>query len=484
MAEAPPIVWFRLDLRVADNPALAAACERGGPVIPVYIHSPDEERPWEPGAASRWWLHQSLSALGTQLERLGAKLVIRRGPTLETLLDLIEESGARGVLWNRRYEPAVIRRDTQIKSSLEGRGIDAHSFNGSLLIEPWEVQTKQGAPYQVFTPYWRSCLARGFSAEHLSAPKRFVVPRKQVNSLLLDELELEPKIDWAAGMRAAWAPGEDGATKRLEAFLETAVDNYSEGRNLPAEPGSSRISPHLHFGEISVRTVWHRLAEIAKHRRADSKLKSIDTFRAELGWREFAHHLLYHFPETTDRPLRRAFENLPWEKNDAHLRAWQRGRTGFPIVDAGMRELWTTGWMHNRVRMIVASFLTKDLLIPWLEGAKWFWDTLVDADLASNTLGWQWTAGCGADAAPYFRVFNPTSQGLKFDPDGEYVRKWIPEIAALDDESIHDPWNVAPLLQKDVGIDLKQDYVRPLVDHANARQKALALYQEYVAGRK
>lgn len=484
MPEAPTIVWFRLDLRLADNPALTGAVERGGPVVPVFIDAPEEEKPWVPGAASRWWLHQSLESLSKDLERLGAKLILRRGPTLAALRTLVKETGARAVVWNRRYEPTIISRDTEIKSKLEQDGVSVQSFNGALLAEPWEIRTRQDAPYQVFTPYWKACLARNLPAEPLAPPPRLLAFGAPLSSLPVDDLELEPEIDWASGMRETWQPGEKGATKNLDQFLKFAIEGYADARNRPAEQGTSRLSPHLHFGEVSVRTIWRALAEHAKSIRAATKRKSIDVFRAELGWREFAHHLLYHFPETTDRPLRAAFEDFPHEKNASHFAAWKRGKTGFPIVDAGMRELWTTGWMHNRVRMIVASFLTKDLLMPWQIGAKWFWDTLVDADLANNTLGWQWTAGCGADAAPFFRIFNPVSQGRKFDPEGDYVRRWVPELASLDGESIHDPWKVSEPLLNQRNVDLQRNYFHPVVDHAVARKQALEMYQAHVARKR
>jgi deoxyribodipyrimidine photo-lyase len=443
---ATTIVWFRNDLRLDDNPALAAAAARGA-VVPVFIWAPEEEAPWEPGAASRWWLHQSLEKLRVALGKAGAPLVIRRGPSLEALRKLAKESSATHVAWNRRYEPAVIARDTAIKKALVADGLAAESFNGSLLFEPMHVATKEGKPYQVFTPFWRALLARDEPAEPVAAPKKLRAVERELKSLAIDSLGLLPKIDWSTTMRKTWTPGEAGAAVRSDRFLERAISKYGTERDRPDHDGTSSLSPHLHFGEISPRRLWHAVRGAVGGRPAAKITGSPEVYLRELGWREFANHLLYHFPHTTDAPLRADYARFPWAKDPVGLRAWQRGRTGFPIVDAGMRQLWATGWMHNRVRMIVASFLVKDLRITWLEGAKWFWDTLVDADLAANTLGWQWAAGCGADAAPYFRIFNPTSQAEKFDPDGAYVGKWVDVTA--------------------------KEYPEPIVDHAEARKLAL-----------
>ena len=370
MKAPPSIVWLRLDLRLADNPALQAAIQRGGAVLPVFIHAPEEETPWSPGGASLWWLHHSLKSLDASLRKLGSQLIIRRGPTLETIHTLVKETGAAAVFWNRRYEPAVIVRDTKVKDSLREAGIEAESFNAALLHEPWTIQNKSGKPFQVFTPFWKHCLAKSDPAEPLVAPRSLSTPTKWPKSLPLESLEFEPKIKWADGLRAAWQPGEAGAHEQLKAFLKAAFATYSADRNRPDLAGTSRLSPHLHFGEISPRQVWHGL-----RRRSVGDWRS-SQFLAEIGWREFAHHLLYHFPHTPTEPLRVDFKNFPWRKDALFLKAWQKGQTGYPIVDAGMRELWTTGWMHNRVRMIVASFLVKDLLLSWKEGARWFWDTL------------------------------------------------------------------------------------------------------------
>ena len=392
------------------------------------------------------------------------------------LLALVEETGAGAVCFHRRYGPDDRRDQEALIDALESRGVEARGFNGSLLFEPWEIEKKGGGPFQVFTPFWKACLAREEPAEPAPAPRTLRAPKKWPRSEALRSFGLEPRIDWAAGLREAWTPGESGARKQLERFVNGPLADYQEGRNRPDRPGSSHLSPHLHFGEVSPRRVWHA----AKKRRARTRSasKSVDTFLSEIGWREFAHHLLWHFPDTVDKPLRPEFGKFPWRRDRRMLEAWQRGRTGYPIVDAGMRELWNTGWMHNRVRMVVASFLVKDLLIPWQEGARWFWDTLVDADLANNTMGWQWTAGCGADAAPYFRVFNPVLQGERYDPDGDYVRRWVPELGKLPPRWIHRPWETPDSVLADAGVRLGKDYPRPVVEHDVARDRALAAYDK------
>jgi len=472
----PSLLWLRLDLRLADNPALHAAIRHGGAVIPVFLHSPEEEQPWAPGGASNWWLHQSLLALEKNLRACGSRLVFRRGPALASLRQLVRETGATGVFWNRRYEPAVRARDAIIQEALRDAGIKTESYNAALLHEPWGIKNKSGRPFQVFTPFWKHCSTLDDPPEPLRSPERIPAPKTWPASLALAELELDPKINWAAGLRTAWAPGETGAQASLQAFLARKFDDYPEQRNRPDQAGTSRLSPHLHFGELGPRQIWHGLkSAAAKHGLPPAQWRG-SPFLAEVGWREFAHHLLFHFPHTTDEPLRREFAGFPWRADTKRLHAWQQGRTGYPIVDAGMRELWATGWMHNRVRMIAASFLVKDLLQPWSDGARWFWDTLVDADLAQNSLGWQWTAGCGADAAPYFRVFNPTTQGEKFDPEGTYVRRWCPELASLSADWIHQPHAAPPEVLRAAKIVLGREYPQPLVNHADARETALAAF--------
>ncbi|HEX3797788.1 MAG TPA: deoxyribodipyrimidine photo-lyase [Verrucomicrobiae bacterium] len=482
MSPAPIILWFRIDLRLADNPALCAALSTGAPVIPVFIFSPEEEAPWQPGAASRWWLHQLLLELQTNLERAGAKLIIRRGPTLAALRELIEQTGVRTIFWNRRYEPAIISRDKKIHDALASTGIKVESFSAALLHEPGTVLNQSGKPFQVFTPFWRHCLKLSDPATPLPAPKTIHAPKKWPATLTLNALELEPKIPWAKGFRNEWTPGETGAQSQLQKFLHDAFPDYSTARNRPDRRGTSRLSPHLHFGEISPRQVWHAIRRDAEKKSLAVSAWRESQFLTELGWREFAHQLLIHFPQAPTKPLRPNFAKFPWRVDAEFLQAWQRGKTGYPIVDAGMRELWATGWMHNRVRMIAGSFLVKDLLLSWQEGANWFWDTLVDADLAQNTLGWQWIAGCGADAAPYFRIFNPITQGEKFDPQGDYVRRWCPELTRLPGKWLHQPWRAPAKILSQAGVELGRDYPEPIVSHAIAREVALAAFAKIKNG--
>jgi deoxyribodipyrimidine photo-lyase len=465
-----------LDLRLTDHPALTAAVARGGPVIPVFLWTPEEEGAWAPGGASRWWLHHSLAALSSQLQSAGSRLILRRGPALEALRGLAQDTGATSVFWSRRYEPESLVRDARIKSELRSAGIEAISSNSALLFEPWTIQNKSGRPFQVFTPYWKHCQALAEPSPPLRSPAHIPAPRSWPATEPLEALELLPQVPWADGLRGAWEPGSAGGEALLQRFLNEALRGYDVGRDRPDLAGTSRLSPHMHFGEISPRQVWWAVRTALAGAGAPGDAWRSSRFLAEIGWREFAHHLLYHFPTTPTSPLRSDFARFPWRSEPGWLRAWQKGRTGFPIVDAGMRQLWRTGWMHNRVRMIVASFLVKDLLISWQEGARWFWDTLVDADLAQNTLGWQWTAGCGADAAPYFRVFNPTSQGERFDPEGDYVRRWVPELARLPATWIHRPHAAPPAILGAAGVRLGTDYPEPIVSHAIARNVALEAF--------
>ena len=467
------LVWFRSDLRVEDNPALAAAAA-GGSVVPVFIHAPAEDGAWAPGAASRWWLHHSLTALADDLRRAGSRLIVRTAAESgHELHALAEECGARRVVWNRRYEPAALARERSVQATLRAAGLAAESFNASLLHEPWAVANKSGGPFQVFTPFWRHCLALPEPAAPLPAPAALAPPPRWPASRTIAELELLPERDWAGGLHAAWQPGSRGARLRLGQFLQDAFGAYREMRNRPDLAGTSRLSPHLHFGEIGPRQIWHGVREFTRAAGFEAGWRE-SQYLAEIGWRDFAHHLLVHFPATPLEPLRAQFARFPWRDDPGALTAWQRGRTGYPIVDAGMRELWRTGWMHNRVRMVAASFLIKDLLLPWSAGAAWFWDTLVDADLAANTLGWQWVAGCGADAAPYFRIFNPSGQGIKFDPDGAYVRRFVPELARMPAAWIHEPWRAPAPVLREAGVELGRNYPRPIVDHGLARTRALA----------
>lgn len=468
------IVWFRSDLRLSDNLALWNACKKAQFVIPVYIYSPQEEGAWPPGAASRWWLHYSLEALRESLKEQGVELILRKGPVLENLLDIARQSGARSISWNKRFEPAARQLEASLEKALQSAGIVTSAFNSTTLIEPDEIFTDTGQAYKIFTPFFKA-LSQFEVPVPAFRPGLRPCKEKTIEGCSLDELELLPRVDWADGLRQAWRPGEAGAWAQVERFQSSALNYYASGRDRPDKELVSRLSPHLHFGEISLRVLWSQINQLMA---ADARLySSASVYLRELAWREFANYLLFHFPETELQSLRSEFAHFPWQTKERLLKLWQKGRTGYPIVDAGMRELWHTGWMHNRVRMIVASFLVKDLLMPWQEGARWFWDTLVDADLANNTLGWQWTAGCGADAAPYFRIFNPTLQGEKFDPEGNYVRKWVPELGRLPKHLIHKPWEASLLELSDCEVELGRNYPYPVIEHPTARRRALAAFE-------
>lgn len=471
----PVILWFRHDLRLADNPALIHAVGTGRPVVPVFILDPSDET----GAASLWWLDKSLRALDASLRALGSHLILRRGDTLAELQRLIAESGAGSVFLNRRFEPEAFARDADMARALEAGGVACKGWNGTLLARPGSVLNGSGLPYKVFTPFHRALLATAVAPHPTAAPERLTTP----SGLPSDDINtwaLHPaRPDWSGGFD--WTPGEAGAEVALAAFVSRGLKTYGVGRDIPAEPATSRLSPHLHFGEISP---WRAIGA-ARAAAADGHAPAaeVDKFVAEIGWREFSAHLLHAFPQITDTAFRPEYDAMPWRDDPAGLAAWQRGRTGYPVVDAGMRELWTTGFMHNRVRMIVASFLVKHLLIDWRAGEAWFRDTLVDADLASNVQNWQWVAGSGADAAPYFRIFNPVTQGQKFDADGRYVRRWVPELRKLPDRWLHAPWT-APFGVLDLaGVRLGRDYPRPLVDHAAARERALEALKTVVGSR-
>jgi deoxyribodipyrimidine photo-lyase len=480
----PTILWFRQDLRLQDNPALHAALARGGAVVPVYILDDAGEGAWAMGGASRWWLHHSLASLDASLRELGSRLVVARGESATVLRDLVTATGAGALFWNRRYEPAIIARDKAIKAEFSASQLDVRSFNSALLHEPHTIANKSGGPFQVFTPFWRHCLALPESEPVKFAAATIPAPASWPRSLELDELALLPRIAWDSEFYSTWAPGEAGAVKRLKQFAVRAMEEYADTRNFPDRDGTSMLSPWLHFGEISPRQVWSAVKAQAKGSGVFPPSNGARVFLSEVGWREFAHHLLFHFPHTPESPLRADFNRFPWadDPGGKNLRAWQRGQTGYPIVDAGMRQLWHTGWMHNRVRMVVASFLVKHLRLSWTHGAAWFWDTLVDADLASNTLGWQWSAGCGADAAPYFRVFAPVLQGAKFDGAGDYVRRWVPELARMPAENIHAPWEAPLHVLAEAGVTLGKNYPQPIVDHATARAAALAAFKELRGG--
>jgi len=465
---ARAIWWVRRDMRLDDNGALLKAAKAEA-MLAVYVHAQSEEGAWPLGGAQKWWLARSLAALDASLKAAGSRLVILDGEAAKVLVDLARKIGATEVVWSRRFEPAALAQERRVEAALDAAGIAWSGFNTNRLFDPEEIATKEGRPYQVYTPFSRACRARAVPAQPRSAPAELPSATGAPKGLSIADLDLEPTPNWAGGFDPMWRPGEAGAHAHLKRFSDGPVAQYPEGRDNPSIDGSSRLSPHLAFGEIGIRRVWHAAAK-AKHAPAES----IDKYHAELLWREFATHVLYHFPHTDLKPLRADYAKFPWRKDAAALRAWQRGQTGYPLVDAGMRQLWHTGWMHNRVRMVVASFLVKHLLLPWQEGARWFWDTLVDADLANNSLGWQWAAGCGADAAPYFRIFNPTSQAEKFDAQAVYIKRWVPELARLGAEAAREPWDAPPLALASVGVVLGDSYPRPVVEHTMARERALA----------
>lgn len=463
------IVWFKHDLRLADNPAFFEACARYQRVIPLYIF---DKKNSVLGSAQAWWLHHSLHALKKTLkETMGLTFILRQGCPLTIILDLVKRLSINAVYWNRGYEPLVIKRDKKIKTALQEMGIDdVCSFNGSLLHEPWTIKNQHGDFYKVFTPYWKMC------RQNLSLPKakegQYQPAAVEVYTDDINEWGLLPSSNWASQFADVWTPGEKGAQQRLSEFVTHQLNGYKTNRDFPAKQATSRLSPHLHFGEISpwciVRAV--ELAKLAPH----CDLASAEHFLAELGWREFCVYLLYHVPTLTHQNFNRKFDVFLWQNDQRLFTCWQKGLTGYPFIDAGMRELWATGFMHNRVRMITASFLTKGLFIDWREGADWFLDTLVDADLANNSAGWQWVAGCGADAAPYFRIFNPVLQSQKFDSQGHYIRRWLPELSSLTNDSIHAPWQSADATT----IYAKTNYPRPIIDHQQARAKALSDYHK------
>lgn len=464
----PPVavVWFRNDLRLADNPALAAAVDAGYAVVPVYVHAPEEEGAGAPGAASDAWRTRSLQQLAGSLARRGTPLRIFKGPALATLRAVVASTGASAMFWNRRYEPAVEARDARVKLALREDGLTVRSFNGSLMVEPWSVETGQGTPYRVFTPYWRSARPRWRECEPWHVPDRLLACDEGPSGIPVAALGLQPSPRWDRTFWDAWNPGEAGAHEALEIFLEGTLDGYADGRDRPAQTSTSRLSPHLHFGEIAP---W-RIHAAVHAARSTARERHVDTFAKELGWREFAHHLLHHFPETVSANFNKRFDGFPWQTpSSEQWRRVEEGRTGIPLVDAGLRELWHTGWMHNRVRMVVGSCLTKHLRWHWQHGARWFWDTLVDADLANNTLGWQWVAGTGADAAPYFRIFNPATQAARFDPDGIYIARWVPELAGIPAKARFAPWQHPDLLD-----ERSRTYPAPLVSLAEGREAALA----------
>lgn len=471
------IVWFRQDLRIHDNPALEYACEKGS-IIPIYILDDTHAGHWKMGGASRWWLHHSLQSLSDTLAAKRHRLHVFEGDPGHILQTLVDETGADCVVWNRCYEPHAIKRDSVIKESLTLSGVEVASFSASLLFEPWTIKNQQENFFKVFTPFWKHCLQRT-PDQPVSSMNRFNESSPYQLSLhdevALNDLNLLPvHPNWSVGFD--WKPGESAALERLDAFLDNAISDYKNDRDYMDKPATSLLSPHLHFGEISPRYIFHRCQELITNRQKNPA--GIHHFLSELGWREFSYHLLFHVPTFPTEPFRSEFNQFQWRDNPDHLKKWQQGKTGFPVIDAAMRELWHTGYMHNRARMIVASFLTKNLLLHWHHGENWFWDTLVDADLASNSVSWQWVAGCGVDAAPYFRIFNPVTQGEKFDPNGDYVRKWVPELRLLDTKYIHAPWDAPLTALNAANIQLGQTYPSPIVDLKTTRNTALQAYAD------
>ena len=467
------IHWFRQDLRLSDNPALCKAIEKGT-VLPIYILDDDNAGLDAMGGASRWWLHEALDLLNKQLD---GHLRLYRGDARKIVPELVKRYGARAVTWTRCYEPWRVKRDKEIVERLEAMECESVRVNGSLLWEPWSIKKQDGTPYKVFTPFFRKgCLLAPPPAAPMDAPDQisFVASQKEDGGLALEALGLIPSIPWHEQMIPHWDIGEDGAQKALERFLDDGLNGYKSGRDFPSRPNVSRLSPYLHWGHISPNQIWHALAELDDDAISD---RDIDHFRSELAWREFSYSLLYYNQDLTTKPLQPKFAGFEWRDDPAALKAWQKGLTGIPIVDAGMRELWQTGYMHNRVRMIVASFLIKNLRTDWRQGEAWFWDTLVDADLANNAASWQWVAGCGADAAPYFRIFNPVLQAEKFDPDGSYIRHYVPELVKLPNKYLFKPWEAPKALLDEAGVQLGESYPHPVVNLKASREAALEAYQ-------
>jgi deoxyribodipyrimidine photo-lyase len=475
--KAKSIVWFRQDLRINDNPALKLACDQGS-IIPLYIFDDTLPKQAEMGGATRCWLHHALSDLAESFDQ---QLIIKSGDPKEILSALADEHNASHILWNRMYEPWARQRDADIKAYFKDSGTAVKSLNGSLLWEPMQVLKKDETPYKVFTPYYRNgCLNQVEPRYPLDRPEILIAEGVEANAAEdIEALSLIPNVRWDEQMLKQWTITERAAGSKLQWFIKNAIVEYSDDRNLPAVRGTSQLSPYLHFGQISPNQAWYAIKDAFK---GSVSKKGVDTYLSELGWREFSYYLLYHFDDIQTKNFNKKFDKFPWRKDKTDLKAWQRGVTGVPIIDAGMRELYQTGYMHNRVRMVVGSFLVKNLLLDWREGERWFWDCLVDADSASNSAGWQWVAGSGADASPYFRVFNPILQGEKFDKEGEYVKKYCPELKDLPKKYIHKPWEASHDILSAANVILGQDYPKPIVDLKETRVRALDAFNQIKGG--
>ena len=471
----PIVVWLRNDLRLDDNPALAHAADTGRPVVPLLVFDEETKGPRPLGGAHKWWLHHSIEALSGDLEKVGSGLVIRRGASAAVVPAVVREAEAGALWFNRRYQQASDALDDEIAASMPD--VDSRSFRGHILHDPAAVKTKTGGYYKVYTPFWKNLTGGHAPRDPIDPPARLAKPEKGLpQSDDLRSWKLLPVgPDWSSGFSPDWVPGEAAARERFAMFCDALLDDYPRGRERPGQDATSRMSPHLRFGEISPFRLWHE-AEAAASRRS-VPADAMERFKKELVWRDFNYHLLFHFGALGTENFNSRFDALPWRQSPGDLRAWQKGMTGYPIVDAGMRQLWQTGWMHNRLRLIVGSFLTRDLLIDWREGERWFWDALVDGDEASNTSQWQWIGGTGADAQPFFRIFNPVAQGQKFDGKGEYIRRFVPELAGLSDRDIHSPWTAGAAALEKAGVTLGKTYPAPIVDHAEARDRALAAYR-------
>ena len=478
------LLWLRQDLRLADHHALVAALAQAERVLPVFVLDEAAGGDWAPGGASRWWLHHSLESLGRAFAERGTTLILRRGDAAAIIPALARETGADSVQCGLAHEPWLRRLDATVAAALEadGRRLVAHRV--STLFDLDAIRSKTGTRYAIYTPFARTCRALPDPEPPLPAPSHIPGPDVLPTSDRLQDWHLLPTApDWAGGMRDTWSPGEAGAAQHLHDFLDERLDGYGQSRNIPGDPkGTSMLSPHLHWGELSPNQVWHAAREAAA-RLEGTRAGGFETFQGEILWHEFAAYLLWHNPTLPDVSMRAALAALPWRDDADGLRAWTRGRTGIPIVDAGMRQLWQQGWMHNRVRMITASYLTKHMLLSWQQGEAWFWDTLVDADLATNAVSWQWVAGTGTDSQPFFRIFNPVTQGRKFDPDGRYVRQYVPELAALPDRWLHAPWEAPAAVLDKAGIRLDETYPRPIVGLDEGRDRALAAFRDTVRSR-